>query len=228
MEDGVYQESRSLRLLLLRPDLAKLVRTVWIALAAAPPEWLRRQAAFGHYEVPDEDTTLQLAYKATDMYPYVEDADEYEELRDLIEEARQDHDFTPDQYVTIRQYYQQHIAAPTYLHEYEMPTSPRNMEVMPLQRLRIMPNLRHARLVRPRINETQFYTQRYSYWAENGMDDWAYNLAEPRGLVGSRSRSFPWQPLIVRQGLKRLPSTCKSLELVGCPSSTMKCLMKTR
>jgi hypothetical protein len=40
-----------------------------------------------------------------------------------------------------------------------------------------------------------------------------FDLAEPRGGIGPNYDCFPWQPLIVKLGLKALPSGCRSLEL---------------
>jgi hypothetical protein len=55
-EDNVFVESRSFQQLLKKPHLAALVQRVWIALAAAEPDWLRQASAFGHFCVPDEVT----------------------------------------------------------------------------------------------------------------------------------------------------------------------------
>jgi hypothetical protein len=149
-EGGAYVQSRSIQLLREKPDLAKLVRRVWIALAAATPQWLRERAAFSYYTVPSEDTALELAYMTTSMHSYGkekedEDEEDYWYMGDYINEDRKAKDFTQKQYQTIREYYANYVAPPAYANQYEGPISVWTLEVLLAKHLRIFS--RHLSIV---------------------------------------------------------------------------------
>lgn len=108
-ENGIYVESPSVKLLYSRPDLAALVKSVWVALAAAEPEWLSKKAAFDHFAEPTPTKTLELAYKSTYMWLYekAEEEDDFFVYDDdeLFDDCRAEEDFTPAQYEAIREYH---------------------------------------------------------------------------------------------------------------------------
>jgi hypothetical protein len=155
-QGNIYVQPRSLQLLREEPHLAGLVLNVWIAAAAAEPAWLRMQAAFGHY-TPDEETTLDLAYIATDMCPTRED--EHNFSMDIAA-FREVEDFSEEQYNVIREYYQTFIAPPAYDHTYGKLLSARTLQVLLSKRLRLLPNVRQVRIIRPPITQTPFYDER--------------------------------------------------------------------
>jgi hypothetical protein len=181
-ENDIYVEPRSFQLLRKHPRYAALVRTVWIALAIAPPGWLRQQAAFGHGDATG-DTTLNLAYKATDMYIWDSDCDSRFELdmeEEILEECRKDEDFTPEQYESIREYHQDFVALPSYDLEYQHPISSHALEVVLTKRLRILPNARNVRLAPPPITQTPFYTERLDFWKIKGFKERPEQLSKPQ------------------------------------------------
>jgi hypothetical protein len=211
-EGSAYVQTLSWELLFQRPDLAALVRSVWIALAAADRDWLRKQAAFGHHTVPDEEKTLELAYRATDMYTFAKYRGD-ESLSDDVRRCRLVKDFLSAQYSIIREYHQLFIAPHEYSNKYREIVSHSTLDTFLRRWLQILPNAHHVRLVRPPIVHTPFYTERYNFWMEKGFENWAFDLKVPRDCSYPDSSLFPWHPLFSMLGLVVLPSACKSLEL---------------
>jgi hypothetical protein len=189
-EDNVFVESRSFRQLLKKPHLAALVQRVWIALAAAEPDWLRQASAFGHCYITDEVTALEAAYKATDMYKY-KDLDGYSSSGDEVEECKEEEDFTSEQCDTIRQYYRRFIQFPAWENQYSLPVTSSAMEVVIKKRLRSLLNLRHLRVVRPLIKQTPFFEERFAFLMNEGLEIWVFDLSERRYGNVPYSNCFP-------------------------------------
>lgn len=144
----------------------------------ATPDWLRKQAAFAHYEVPREEKIFKLAKEATDMdsrlgerYIDLDDPDDSDVDDEYkVHLYRENADFIAVQYDSIKKYYRQYIASPAYSHEYSAPTSCSSCKVLLEERLGVLPNLNHVRFVRPPIVQTPFHEERYAFWMDKGLD----------------------------------------------------------
>lgn len=219
-QGDIYYQPRAYELFLQQPELAAMVKTVWVAHAVATPDWLRRQAGFCHFEVPNEEESLKLAYMATPMFHSLpdtcvesDDTDDGDFDYDYqFQLCREDADFTAAQYKSIKKYYRQYIARPAYLGYYGTPSTRDSLKTLLEKRLRTFPTLNHLRFVRPPIAQTPFHEERYAFWMSNGLEEWAYDLSKPRE-GHFKHGSFPWHPEAVGLSLDVLPSTCKSLEL---------------
>lgn len=210
-EEDIYVEPRSHQLFLQRPDLAALVKAVWIAYAAAKPEWLRRQSAFGYDKIPTEDEALEAAYMSTDMYRWPEDMINVTQ-GEVLDLCRKFSNFSPAEYESIREYYRIYIASDAYMHEYGLPNSIDTLTILLRKRLRVLPNFGQVRIARPPVAHTPFYTERYEFWANNGLEDRAKSFLARRSRFNVSGR-FPWHSSIIALGLEALPSTCRTLEL---------------
>jgi hypothetical protein len=165
---GVYIESPSVRLLSRNPELAALVKSVWVALASASPAWLERKAAFNFSGTPDPDVakTKELAYKCTHMWLYRDDDNEPQGLDDydeLLNECRAKEDFTLAQYKAIEEYHDQFIKPGVYNDLYNDPVPEGVLEVLLIKRLRLLPNVQQVRFASPKISRTLFYQERLGF-----------------------------------------------------------------
>jgi hypothetical protein len=163
---------------------------VWIALAAAEPDWLRQVSAFGHFCVPDEVTALDAAYKATDMHKY-KDLDGYSSSGDEVEECKEEEDFTSEKCDTILEYYRRFIQPPAWENQYSLPVTSSAIEVVLKKRLRSLFNLRHLRVVRPLIKQTPFFEERFAFLMNEGLENWVFDLSERRYGNVPYSNCFP-------------------------------------
>lgn len=158
-KNNAYVEFKSFQLLRDNPKYAALVRSVWVGLAAANDVWLRKEAALGLWDDPCVEELAELAYKATDMYPW----HDWDDGRESYQELRVERDFTSKQYQATRRYHALFLDrlyfASRYNYEYQPALLTHMLRTALATELLIFPEVREVHIMRPPIKQTPHYKE---------------------------------------------------------------------